>query len=175
MKSANFFSYPGGVAHRFLPAGAPWTGTTLRISLLVQNHKRPKVYHNHRARSNPPVQFMIRFAHSYPSPATAVTNALSAPASRAAGPALPLSTAPVPLRCKRARHERLISHWPQERRASVCGSAARVALRLHFPARTPTADRRRRHPLHLNNSTPFCQKNGVDCAPARMSIHCGVL
>ena len=36
----------------------------------------------------------------------------------------PLSTTPVPLRYKRARHERKSSSGSNSRRASVCGSAA---------------------------------------------------
>ena len=65
---------------------------------------------------------------------------------------VPLSTTPAPLRKSRARHERQWD-WPQQRRASVCGSAAALrsgcdslnaALRspLHFP-RSPAADRSR--------------------------------
>ena len=45
------------------------------------------------------------------------------------------SPTPVPLPKPRARHE-LAFAWPQSRRASVCGSAAGVALRLRFARRS---------------------------------------
>lgn len=69
-------------------------------------------------------------------------------ASRAAGRPISLSTAPVQLRCKRARHER--TKCTAVAAASVCGSSAVVALQLHFAMRfipafrstSPLADRR---------------------------------
>ena len=75
-----------------------------------------------------------------PNSKLAVTNARFGSAPRAVGrPRVP-STAPVPHRPPRARHERHFGA-PHERRASVCGSASRVSLRLRSPALSPTADR----------------------------------
>ena len=86
---------------------------------------------------------------------TAVTNALSAPASRAAGrPCPPLDRArSATLQARSSRPA--ISHWPRQRPASVCGSAARVALRLRSARRSspayaplsPLADRRPKQEL----------------------------
>jgi len=80
---------------------------------------------------------------------SAVTNARLASLHGLHVVPVPLSTTPAPLLKPRARHE-LACAAPQERPASVCGSAAGVALRLRFAKRfsppsaplSPLADRR---------------------------------
>jgi hypothetical protein len=65
----------------------------------------------------------------------AVTSAIFASLHRLGGRPISPATTPVPLRKNRARHERQWD-WPQQRRASVCGSAA--ALRYgSVPAVSP--------------------------------------
>jgi hypothetical protein len=84
----------------------------------------------------------------------AVTNARFASLHRLPVASSPLSTAPVPLRKPRARHEWAFAGMPQTRQASVCGSTAgrsapaaiRFALlsvlRSTCPARRPQTEAR---------------------------------
>ncbi len=66
-------------------------------------------------------------------------------APRAARRPVALRRRPFHYANPRARHERQL-HWPQQRRASVCGAAAGVALRLRFTTRFSPP------PLHFSRS-----------------------
>ena len=79
-----------------------------------------------------------------------MTNAIFASLHRLDGRPVSPATSPVPLRKNCARPERASAMCHHERRASVCGSAAGVALRLRFAMRfsppsaslAPLSDRR---------------------------------
>lgn len=102
--------------------------------------------------------------------AGAVTNARFAPLDGLPVVPVPLSTTPVLLHKPRARHEWAFAGMPRVRQASVCGSAAGVALRLHFAMRfiPPSAPL---FPLADHRPKPKCDQSRNDEFVNRDSTH----